>query len=72
MGQHPYVHRRQSSWQANGREDTKVERSGKMIQAGRRETLGAKPEEDKVIPGLEVVVPGLDWRKSEAEGWKRD
>jgi hypothetical protein len=43
-----------------------------MIQAGRRETLGAKPEEDKVIPGLEVVVPGLDWRKSEAEGWKRD
>ncbi len=42
-----------------------------IIQASRGETRGAKPEEDKV-PGLEVVIPGLDWRKSEAVGLKRD
>ncbi len=42
-----------------------------LIRVGRRETRGAKPEKDKV-PGLEVVVSGLDRRKSEAVSWNRD
>jgi hypothetical protein len=44
MGQRPYTHGRQSSWQGKGREDTKVELSGEM-------TAGQTSQEVRKIGG---------------------
>ncbi len=50
MGQRPYAHGRQSSWQGKGKEDTKVERSGEI-------TAGQTSQEVCKIGGSRLTCP---------------